>query len=517
MARPMEKIIDINDTKELWKVAVRVSHKWKVLSNNKEHFEMIFEDKEGCDIHVIVPTACMAAYHDKFEVGHTYTVSNFAVHPNNLVFKPCSHKFLVKFTGGTAVGDVDKHEIPPKPRTFTSFSDIITGNFQKNVLIDVIGMLESIGYQQMQSGGKKLQVNFLLRDSSNNTINCTLWEDYANDFFKFNEKNTATTDPTVVLLQYAKVKEAGHYPLSVTNTFHVTKLLINPDLPCVKDFLNSFPKESLRIVSTQQTSQSQQYSRSSTNDSVGHSLAHKLLHGAVSNTFCATYAKTRKLIASSYGWYYQCCHECTKSVRGDKPPYKCDNGHSTEAEIYKYKIEVEGFHGETSCKFIFWDRECTEILELSAAQMRETMIKAGITDPLEFPLALDKMLGLDLALRVKWQPSWDSASVVMFIKDSDFVKQFKAPWTDSQVVSSEPSATPLPLQIKESVDEAKTDAADDCDVVTDLEITSKHNPEPLTPTAKRQNHDASSESTSVRDGELSSTKLKKIIKLENNK
>ncbi|XP_058774786.1 uncharacterized protein LOC131649057 [Vicia villosa] len=289
MARPMEKIKDINDTKELWKVAVRVSHKWKVVSNNKEHFEMIFEDKEGSDIHVVVPTACMAAYTEKFEVDRTYTVSNFSVQPNNLVFKPSSHKFLVKFTGGTAVGDVDKHDIPPKPRPFTSFPDIINGNFQKNVLIgktasryhfllhyivaqllmffvfnnpsDVIGMLESVG---------------------NNTLNCTLWEDYAKQFFKFNEDNSATTGPIVIMIQYAKVKEAGQYPFSVTNTFHVTKLLINADLPTVKDFVKTFPKESLRVISTQLTSQSQQYSRTSTNDNVGQSHLQKLLKGAIS-------------------------------------------------------------------------------------------------------------------------------------------------------------------------------------------------------------------------------------------
>ncbi|XP_058784052.1 uncharacterized protein LOC131658817 [Vicia villosa] len=310
MARPMEKIKDINDTKELWKVAVRVSHKWKVVSNNKEHFEMIFEDKEGSDIHVVVPTTCMAAYTEKFEVDRTYTVSNFSVQPNNLVFKPSSHKFLVKFTGGTAVGDVDKHNIPPKPRPFTSFPDIINGNFQKNVLIgktasryhfllhyivaqllmffvfnnpsDVIGMLESVGYQQTQIGGKKFQANFVLRDASNNTINCTLWEDYAKQFFKFNEDNSAKTGPIVIMIQYAKVKEAGQYPLSVTNTFHVTKLLINADLPTVKDFVKTFPKESLRVVSTQLTSQSQQYSRTSTNDNVGQSHLQKLLNGAIS-------------------------------------------------------------------------------------------------------------------------------------------------------------------------------------------------------------------------------------------
>ncbi|XP_058726556.1 uncharacterized protein LOC131597914 [Vicia villosa] len=373
----------------------------------------------------------------------------------------------------------------------------MAGNFKKDMLIDVIGVIDAIGYQQTGSGGKKLQVNFVLRDAANNTMNCTLWEDYAKQFFKFNEENATTFGPTVVLLNYAKVKEQGQYPLSVTNTFHVTKLQINPDLPSVKDFLNSFSKAALRTVSTTLSSHSQQYSRSSGSENVQQSDTQKLLSKAVAlplseikqlreEKFCATVAKTSKLIASSYGWY---------------------------------KIEVEGFHLETSCKFIFWDRECSQILGVSAAQMRNTMIEAGITDPLDFPLRLDAMLHLDLALRVRWQPSWDSCSVIMFVDDKPFVKQFGAQWepTEANLPIPEPSGTKLPVQIKESVDEANTAAADDCEVLTDLEITSKHNPDPQTPTAKRQNHDGSSESTTVCDGELSSTKLKKIIKLEKTK
>lgn len=46
MARPCEKVCDINETKDLWKVVVRVHHKWSVLSNDKEHFEMIVFDNE---------------------------------------------------------------------------------------------------------------------------------------------------------------------------------------------------------------------------------------------------------------------------------------------------------------------------------------------------------------------------------------------------------------------------------------------------------------------------------------
>lgn len=45
MARPFENFKDINDTKEFWKIVVKVHHKWNVISNTKEHFKMIVVDK----------------------------------------------------------------------------------------------------------------------------------------------------------------------------------------------------------------------------------------------------------------------------------------------------------------------------------------------------------------------------------------------------------------------------------------------------------------------------------------
>ncbi|CAI8618474.1 unnamed protein product [Vicia faba] len=75
----------------------------------------------------------------------------------------------------------------------------------------------------------------------------------------------------------------------------------------------------------------------------------------------------------------------------------------------------------------------------------------GINDPLEFPLALDQLLNLEMAFNVKWQPRWKNCSVVILFRDEPFIKQLKAPW----------------------------------DIVEDLEIISKHNLNPITPTGKR--------------------------------
>ncbi|XP_058788369.1 uncharacterized protein LOC131662571 [Vicia villosa] len=387
MARPLAKICDINDNKELWKVSIRVHHKWKVVSNGREHFEMIFVDVSGGDIHIVVPAPHISLFDEKMALYHSYTVSNFKVQPNVAAFRPSSHKFLLKFTTGTTVTNVNKNEIPAKPLVFTKFTDIITGNFNKDVLIDIIGMVESIGYSLTISSARKQQINMMLRDNGDNTINCTLWESYAEQFLKFNQERGDDSGPMFVMLQYAKVKEQGKFPLSVTNTFNVTLLGLNIDLPPMKQVMESMPKESMITLSGQ-------------------------------ITFCVIVDETKMLVVSPYGWY---------------------------------KIEIQVTHAGNSCNFLFWDRECELLLGLSASQLRHTMIKAGIHDPLEFPLALDQMLDRKMAFKIKWQPQWKNASVVMLLKNDPFVKELS-----DQLDTAE-----------ESVDEVKGIALSEPDFVVD--------------------------------------------------
>lgn len=46
MVRPFEIICNIIDKKELWKIDVKVHHKWNVVSNNKEYVTLIFMDAD---------------------------------------------------------------------------------------------------------------------------------------------------------------------------------------------------------------------------------------------------------------------------------------------------------------------------------------------------------------------------------------------------------------------------------------------------------------------------------------
>ncbi|XP_058733258.1 uncharacterized protein LOC131604860 [Vicia villosa] len=435
MSRPVERIAEINDGKELCKIVVRIHHRWNVVSNNKEHFEMIFVDKLGDDIHAIVPAPHVSVFTEKCLLGNTYTSCEI-----NIFFS------------------------------------------------DVVGMVDSIGYAQTESGAKKQQISMVLRDHSN-MLNCTLWESYADQFIRFNKVRVAASLPTVVLLQYAKVKEEGKYPLSVTNTYNVTLLCVDANFPVMKDFIDRMPEESMVTLSDQLGGNSQLSSQNSETQQL--TPVQKLFSKAVvlpiaeiiqltDITFYATVATTKLLVASPFGWYYRACHMCQSIVRGDNPPFECEAGHETMAEVLRYKIEIVDTHGGKICNFVFWNRECEMLLGLSVSQLRNTMIQAGITDPLDFPLAVDQLLKLEMAM-----------------------KQLKEKWgTD---------------EIRESVDEAKIDVNEDCELVTDLEITSEHKPDAVTPAGKRHFPGASSESTDldgIYDGKLSSNKLKKIIKME---
>ncbi|XP_058725519.1 uncharacterized protein LOC131596798 [Vicia villosa] len=319
MSRPVERIAEINDGKELWKIVVRIHHRWNVVSNNKEHFEMIFVDKLGDDIHAVVPAPHVSVFTEKCLLGHTYVVSNFKVVPYVLAFRASGLKYMIKFTAGT-----------------------------------------------------------------NNMLNCTLWESYADQFIRFNKVRVAASLPTVVLLQCAKVKEEGKYPLSVTNTYNVTLLCVGADFPVMKDFIDRMPEESRVTLSDQLGGNSQYSSQSSENQQLTH--VQKLFSKAVvlpiaeiiqltDITFCAIVATTKLLVASPFGWYYRACHMCQSIARGDSPPFECEAGHETMAEVLRYKIEIEVTHGGKSFNFVFWNRECEMLLGLSASQLRNTMIQ----------------------------------------------------------------------------------------------------------------------------------------------
>lgn len=90
---------------------------------------------QGNDIQVIIPTGYKATYDKILQENHTYTLSNFQVVSNDLVFKASEHKFLLKWTGGTTADDINVHDVPNTDTKFKPFVEILSGKWKPDILV----------------------------------------------------------------------------------------------------------------------------------------------------------------------------------------------------------------------------------------------------------------------------------------------------------------------------------------------------------------------------------------------
>ncbi|GAU19168.1 hypothetical protein TSUD_89330 [Trifolium subterraneum] len=89
------------------------------------------------------------------------------------------------------------------------------------------------------------------------------------------------------------------------------------------------------------------------------------------DTFCVTVATTSHVKVSNGGWYFRGCQDCSCKAEGSVPPFICKNGHKTNQDIIRYKLDVEVYDGDDTTKFVFWDNTLNEILGISAATLLE--------------------------------------------------------------------------------------------------------------------------------------------------
>ncbi|PNX73057.1 replication factor-A carboxy-terminal domain protein, partial [Trifolium pratense] len=235
MLRAATMLKDINNTKELWKIAVKVKDIWQVVKDGKESFELVVVDSKGDDITIIVPHELNAKFNTLIIEKNSYTIQNFQVLKNDDQFKQSQHQFKLRLTGGTRVFYVNQHDIPYPMAKFKDFLEIEEGIWRQDFLYDIIGVVDDIGYTQRFQGSKKVQINFRLRDVSNNKICCTLWENYATQLITYMDEKT-DAGGTIVCMKYAKIKPAGKFPLTVSNTWTTTKLFINDKILEILNF-----------------------------------------------------------------------------------------------------------------------------------------------------------------------------------------------------------------------------------------------------------------------------------------
>ncbi|KAE9604357.1 putative nucleic acid-binding protein [Lupinus albus] len=113
VSHTFDMIKDINDSKQQWKIAIRIMNRLYVqMPPRSGHLDMILMDKQGDRIHVSVLKAKFHEWRHYLIEDRTYLMQNFDVFPNDLEFKYYDHLCRLEFNGSTTTCRIEYPDIP---------------------------------------------------------------------------------------------------------------------------------------------------------------------------------------------------------------------------------------------------------------------------------------------------------------------------------------------------------------------------------------------------------------------
>ncbi|KAI5417879.1 hypothetical protein KIW84_042488 [Lathyrus oleraceus] len=128
MSRKLDSVKDINDSKETWRLAVRIMDVWSVVNNKGiEHLEMIVMDSLGDRIQVLIRHDHLLKWKEVIKENMTCIINNGSVYNNDFQWKVCDHSKKIVFLGGTTMKAIELQNIPPKGYFFKDFGEILQG------------------------------------------------------------------------------------------------------------------------------------------------------------------------------------------------------------------------------------------------------------------------------------------------------------------------------------------------------------------------------------------------------
>ncbi|KAG5105879.1 hypothetical protein JHK82_042849 [Glycine max] len=207
MARAPDKIKSIDGSKETLKLAVRITNLWFIgIPSKSEQVEMVIVDSDGDEIHVVCKQDQLKSWKANLKESSTYVMHNFKVLKNDGQFRVCNHPYKLAFTGVTIVRQSDLDSLPFRKFKFDDFSNVIAGDFQTGLLVDIIGVVDEVVDQ---------------------VLSCTLWENYCLQFLAYlNDFEDAR--PIVILLTHARIKEGQGFLIQELRSNQFWRLLAKP-------------------------------------------------------------------------------------------------------------------------------------------------------------------------------------------------------------------------------------------------------------------------------------------------
>ncbi|XP_010468583.2 PREDICTED: uncharacterized protein LOC104748676 [Camelina sativa] len=202
--------------------------------------------------------------------------------------------------------------------SLSRFDSVLSGNLNPNFLIDIIGQVVNVGEMQTIDVNNKPthKIDFELRDESDVRITCTLWASFADQIYAACQE--VDVHRVICLLRFANIRLYNDVR-TISNAFHASQLIINPDYVEVIEFMGKLPNDGLALTILEgnpnrelQLANNREFYQQFPSRTIKEILeAHEV--GRV-KLVCTIYA-----IDCDWAWYYIACKKCNKKVTKVKP------------------------------------------------------------------------------------------------------------------------------------------------------------------------------------------------------
>ncbi|XP_006580771.1 uncharacterized protein LOC114411233 [Glycine soja] len=150
MAHIADKIKTIDGSKETLKLAVRITELWFVgTPSRSEQAEMAIIDSDGDQIHLVCKQDQLKRWKMDLKEDCTYVMHNFKVNKNDGHYRVCDHPYKLAFIGVMIVRQWQLDKLPFKNYRFADFPDVIVGQLQSDLLVDVIGVVDEVVFRHI--------------------------------------------------------------------------------------------------------------------------------------------------------------------------------------------------------------------------------------------------------------------------------------------------------------------------------------------------------------------------------
>ncbi|XP_019150223.1 PREDICTED: uncharacterized protein LOC109147039 [Ipomoea nil] len=212
----------------------------------------------------------------------------------------------------------------------------------EKILFDVIGRVIEIHCPQEKliNGKNSRLIDFTIEDTDGIQLMCTLWDEHVSKIEAF--YNSTTQEPLLVLIQFCRARvclKSGD--VKICSSYDVTQLLFNQESPPFEEFMKS--------ISQEQTPMRSIISQSSFKECSSYSVS--LSADMEVRTINDIYRD------KEFGDFWV----AARIVFIDDP------------EWYRIKVRVVDLDG--NAPFLLWDRECLDLLGISADDLKDTHTK----------------------------------------------------------------------------------------------------------------------------------------------